>query len=159
VVPGNCSRWWRRKGRAAPQPLVTVRAEPSLVSRHNAEYGLLVRRKGMRSALVAVVAATLSVQVALATPAHLTARLRAAGCCATHCSHAMARGCNCCHIAQGADDLRALPPASSPGHSAVALVMTPVPIIAPTGVLASLHASEPARNGPPLFLALRSLRR
>jgi hypothetical protein len=119
---------------------------------------LLVRRKVMRSALLTVVAATLSVQVALAAPAHLTAQLRAAGCCATHCSHAMARGCNCCHIAQGADDLRALPPASSPGHSAVALVMTPVPIIAPTGVPASLHASEPARNGPPLFLALRSLR-
>jgi hypothetical protein len=120
---------------------------------------LLVRRKVMHSALVAVVAATLSVQVALAAPTHLTAQLRAAGCCATHCSHAIARGCNCCHITQGADDLRALPPASSLGQPAVALVMTPVPIIPPTGIPASLHGSESARTGPPLFLALRSLRR
>jgi hypothetical protein len=113
----------------------------------------------MRSALVAMVAAMLSVQVALAAPAHLTAQLRAAACCATYCSPAMARGCDCCHVTQGADGLRALPPASSPGHSAAALVMTPVPIIAPTAIPASLHGSEPAGNGPPLFLALRSLRR
>jgi hypothetical protein len=120
---------------------------------------LLVRGKGIRSAFVAVVAAALSVQVALAAPAHLTAQLRAAACCATNCSPAMARGCDCCHITRGADDLRALPPAFSLGQPAIALVMTPVPIIVPTGVPASLHVSERARNGPPLFLALRSLRR
>src|SRR5262245_11591987 len=119
----------------------------------------LVRREEIRSGLVAVAVAALSVQVTLAAPVHLTTQLRAAACCAAGCSPAMARGCDCCHLTQGADGLRALLPASSLGQSTVTLVMTPVPILAPTGVPGLFHASEPACHGPPLFLALRSLRR
>jgi len=109
--------------------------------------------------LVAVVAAALSAQVALAAPKELTAQLRAAACCATNCGSGLARGCDCCHPTQTADGLRALPPASSLGHSAVALVMTPVPVIAPTGVPAPFHGFELARYEPPRFLTLCSLRR
>jgi len=112
----------------------------------------------MRAALMAAVAAALSFQVALAAPARLTAQLRAAACCAADCSRAMGRRCDCCHVTQGADGLRALPPTSSLGLPAVALLMDPVPVAASNGAPASLQGYEPARNGPPLFLAQRSLR-
>src|SRR5262245_18798451 len=112
----------------------------------------------MRSAVVAVVAAALSVQVALAAPAHLTAQLRAAGGCAPDCRGVMARECDCCHVTQGTDGLRAVPP-SGPKQSPVALLMSPVPVATPPGAPASVHGSDLVRNGPPLFLALCSLRR
>ena len=118
-----------------------------------------VRGNGTRSVLVAVLAAALSVQVAVAEPTHVTAQLRAARCCATDCSRGIARSCDCCHTRGGADGLGAVPPASNLGASVAGLVVSSVPVAAPASAPTLLHRSEAARVGPPLFLALRSLRR
>jgi len=75
----------------------------------------------MRSALVALAAAALGVQVAIAAPAQLTEQLRAASCCASDCGRVMAPGCDCCHVTQGTDGLQA-PPPTSPGQPPVTLL-------------------------------------
>jgi hypothetical protein len=116
----------------------------------------MVRRKGIRCASVAVLAVALSMQVAFAAPARLTAQLRAAGCCGTDCTRIVARTCDCCHLGLAADGPMA-PPASGPWQ-VTALVTGPALVLAPTSDPAPLRGFDPVTVGPPLFLALRSLR-
>ena len=105
-----------------------------------------------------------AVRTVYAAPAGSMAQLRAACCCATHCSHCThrpgaLRSDQCCGVASGADDAAVL---ASP------LALHPplaVHSLAPSawatyhGSLASLAtAVEFGIHGPPLFLKIRSLR-
>ena|SRR5437867_1998683 len=101
-------------------------------------------------------------QVALATPAHAMAGLRAVTCCARGCDHArsLSNAMRCCGVRVG-DDLAVTPHAGKP------LVPTFVAhalrasgsISSEAPVASSTHQKTPPRDRPPpIFLAVRSLR-
>lgn len=110
--------------------------------------------------MVVAILFALVVQVGYAMPTSAATRAMAARCCANHCPGS-SRSCNdCCAWSQIPPDLARVVSADiSSDPRVVAVVPTPPPTaLAPVPTspcLLSLHAGT---SGPPLFLALRSLR-
>lgn len=108
-----------------------------------------------------MVTMVVAVRAVYAAPSAAVAQVKAVDCCARHCDHRNhpVRPDDCCQVLSQATDAAllsapagvhgagVLPPAAREGRGAT-----------PSPVLLSEHALEPCRSGPPLFLAIRSLR-
>src|SRR5262245_27736916 len=157
VRPGGLGRELRSSKVTGHAPSRKRGHNPSLSGAATGGSVCAVRWKGIRRAVVIAVTAALNLQVASAAATQLTAQLRAAGCCATHCARTVARSCDCCHLNQSADGPMAVRSTSSGGQPAVVCAMNPALVAAPTADAAPLRRCDLAGVGPPLFLAQRSL--
>ena len=111
---------------------------------------------------VAVLAVTMAVRAAYAAPAAVVAQVKAADCCARHCDHRAhpARPDDCCQVLTQATDAALLTIAPSVHHPGIDLLVPLQRTLGRELVLSSVreHALGLPRTGPPLFLAIRSLR-
>src|SRR6266852_5559228 len=101
----------------------------------------------------------IAVQTVYAAPASSTARLRAAYCCATHCSHRQgARGSDrCCQVTSQAT-YAAVPVSPLAPDPPLAVHSLSPRGADPVSSISSATGVELGSHGPPLFLKVRSLR-
>jgi len=111
---------------------------------------------------VAVLTVTMAVRAAYAAPTATVAHVKAADCCARHCDHRPhpARPDDCCRVLTQATDAALLTITPSVPHPGVGLLVPLQQTLGVELVPSSVreHALGLPRTGPPLFLAIRSLR-
>jgi len=111
---------------------------------------------------VAVLTVTMAVRAAYAAPTAAVAQVKAADCCARHCDHRAhpARPEDCCQVLTQATDAALLTITPSVHHPGADLVVPLRQTLGSELVLSSVreHVLGLPRTGPPLFLAVRSLR-
>ena len=111
---------------------------------------------------VAVLTAAMAVRASYAAPAAAVAQVKAIDCCARHCDHRVhpPRPEDCCPVLSQATDAALLTATPGVHHPELKL---PVALQEAPGTEVALsfvreRALAPPRSGPPLFLAIRSLR-
>ena len=119
-------------------------------------------RRPAKVLLLAVLTAAMAVGATYAASTATIAHVKAADCCARHCDHRghPARPDDCCQVLTQATDAALLTITPSVHHSGVDLVVPLQRALGSELVFSSVreHALDLPRTGPPLFLAIRSLR-
>jgi len=103
----------------------------------------------------------MAVRAVYAAPSAAVAQVKAADCCARHCDHRNhpVRPDDCCQVLSQATDAALLSvPAGVPRAGVFPAAVREPRGANPTPVVVAEHALELCTNGPPLFLAIRSLR-
>jgi hypothetical protein len=114
-----------------------------------------------RAGLILLLLVTLSLRAGVAAPQLAAAELRAV----MHCSHgcgtprSVADAARCCQVASAAGDraLLAASPSLPPAPPAVAMLPRPAVVDAPASARLVSERAALQRDGPPRFLALRTL--
>ena len=125
--------------------------------------GIEVRSKGIRTVVLALLVAAVAVRAAYAAPALSTAQLRAVSCCHEHRGRlpSTAEAGQCCQLASQAGDpaLMAPVPALPPPSLGVVGVLSLVAVLPGASAIRPIvTGSSRSRDGPPLFLRIRTLR-
>jgi len=122
---------------------------------------MIVRRPG-KVLLLSVLAAAMAVRATYAASTATIAHVKAVDCCARHCDHRThpVRPDDCCQVLSQATDAALLTITPSVHHPGVDLLIPVQQTFGREFVLSSVreHALDHPRTGPPLFLAIRSLR-
>ncbi len=143
------------------RPREPARATPPLSLGNEGTSIMLVLHSG-KALSVAVLTVTMAVRAAYAAPTAAVAHVKAADCCARHCDHRAhpARPDDCCQVLTQATDAALLTVTPSVHQPGVNLLIPLHQTLRGDFVSSSVreHELDLPRTGPPLFLAIRSLR-
>jgi hypothetical protein len=114
-----------------------------------------------RAGLILLLLVTTTLRAGVAAPQLVTAEIRAVSHCTAHAKQprSVADASQCCHVMNDAGDraLMGVAPSLPPAPPAVALMPRSMTVAAPASAVGVVERADLQRDGPPRFLALRTL--